>query len=278
MAPLADLFAGGLQQLLAYLRLPCYLDWQRAIARYLAYYSLSPELAVSSSEANRILQLWYRSPQAQLPDPHRDADGSWRLLTASLGPHVRLCLAADHNGLMTDLTNDDPNNLCQRLHVVLRFDDRKELRAVAESFTRPWRRFQALDNWLQFLPGSWVGTEENRSKIIPETSPTTETVIAPINEWADLKRHLRPAVIPLFDALANLGLLKPEVGYELLDARQEVIGMAELAWPTATPPLAIIDPDNAEDHDNFTAYGWSVLPWNAVDGVEKIQALLNQGK
>lgn len=144
--------------------------------------------------------------------------------------------------------------------VILRLDDREDAREN-ERFREDWQLFWLFANIFQFLPGfSPVTTEQIREQPASPPFSTTPASSSPVVEssaWQEAFEFADPVCRPHLQAVQKAALPPPEVGYELADASNRIIAMAELAWPHQR--VALFLPDQPEDAHQFRAQGWRVL-------------------
>jgi DEAD/DEAH box helicase domain-containing protein len=132
-----------------------------------------------------------------------------------------------------------------------------------------WRRWLALFNALQVLPGLVMTT---RSAIdggdLAELDPVShkgasanDQGAAQASAWKDAVDSALVVVQEGMRQLATAGLVPPSVGYEHVDERGEIVAEAELAWPAHR--LAVMMSHQLEYTPFWTGAGWTAI---SVDG------------
>ena len=166
----------------------------------------------------------------------------------------------------------------------------------AEELHRGWRRWLQLANAMQFLPGMLMVTASGLDAHDYEafatgaaTRPITGTVPAAamgtaaigsfgqeaaLAAWEDALERVLSALRPGLHELALAGVELPELGYELADAKGEVLADCELAW--VAPKRVVLRDDQLDLRDAWEAAGWQVVqldeglvtaagrPWQSV--------------
>jgi DEAD/DEAH box helicase domain-containing protein len=155
--------------------------------------------------------------------------------------------------------------------IVLRLQDRRLDRAAAP-YETGWRQFWLLTNLLQFLPKFTAASDEFVEQFTTTSAeqpvaavPSTDEVNAAwreVFEWVDPRTH------PLLESCQKAGIPAPSVGWELLDARQRVVAMAELAWEDLHVAIAETP---ADERRHFEEAGWRLF---GFDDVEAVLAIL----
>jgi DEAD/DEAH box helicase domain-containing protein len=273
MPPLPEMFTPGFQQLLAYLRRPNAVDWQRSLARYLAFATILSGVKTTEAEAERCLNGWLVQDHRALPQPGWEQDGAWSYVQFSVSEALTCYLASRYEEVQGDLAAEDPGPLASRQHIVLRLDDRADLRADREAYELIWRRYQALENVLQFLPNCWRATTEHRD---PDAAVflTPPPATGDDSPWEAWRGHVQPEALPLFEACSAAGLPVPVFGYELLNAAEDVIGAAEMGWKQQK--VAVLAPADTADRSAFEAAGWTVVVWDQADVTETLAHALGR--
>lgn len=150
----------------------------------------------------------------------------------------------------------------------LRLQDRRDVRS-SSGYEGGWRQFWLLCNLLQFLPGFDLCSQEGiESDGETEAAPARPGPGAPVSgpdagawadtgAWADAFAWADAACRPLLEQCQAASLPAPAVGWELLDDRQRVAAMAELAWEAAR--VAVFLPGQAVSAEAFAAQGWQTF-------------------
>jgi DEAD/DEAH box helicase domain-containing protein len=137
--------------------------------------------------------------------------------------------------------------------------------AEQDSFKKHWNGVLAAFNLFQFLPNAIVC---NSRGLVPGTvypapdvsspAPTAAAATPPASEmtpaWQVALEDADEPFLPLLEKVLAAGKPGPVVGYELEDAKGEVIGMAELGWEAEQ--VAVGTEDGEADRDSFEGAGW----------------------
>jgi DEAD/DEAH box helicase domain-containing protein len=144
-----------------------------------------------------------------------------------------------------------------------------------------WRRWLALFNTFQALPGFLLATE--RGLEMDDYGGLAPAVVAPRpegpattlgNAWASaFQSAIEDAAVGL-RGLADAGVDIPEIGYEYADAEGVVIAEAELAWPRAK--VCVLLDSQADFAGAWAAAGWQAVPL-AEGWPEVVLLALNKG-
>ena len=272
MASLPSMFHDGFQQLMSYLGRPHVGDWTIALGRYLAFSGMT---ATGTTEDKlRDAMTDWTSPDKGTPDP-RHGDGAWKYSVRPVGPDLTTLIGVHTTDLMSALMGQDAERLADHVRVVVHLTDPAERRANEETFVPVWRRFQALANVLQFLPGSLVTTSDtNRARQAPAqvTGPTT-TIQSPVTPWFEVLRYVQAPYRVLAQRLADAGAPIPLVGHELIVAG-DVAGVAELAWPELRPPVALVIGGATADAVAFHDGKWVVVDADDAAAIDRLLAVL----
>jgi DEAD/DEAH box helicase domain-containing protein len=154
------------------------------------------------------------------------------------------------------------------VRILARLDDGEE--AVAqEEFKLRWRRFLACLNLFQFCRGLrfWAASEavSGEAPELPGLALAPAPAIS--DRWSEVAQEVTPKLRSLVEDLATRGVATPEVERynELIDDD----AFAELAWPEASPPVALLAGDQADFKDRWTSGGWTVVTdRDLLDGVD----------
>ena len=272
MAPLPELFGHGLQQLLAYIVRPHVGDWTIALGRYLAFGGMNG-IGTTEDKLTDAVRAW-TTPDGGTPDP-RHGDGAWRYATKPVGPDISTLIGVHTTDLMPPLMAQDAERLASHLRVVVYLNDPRERREQEEAFVPIWRRFQALCNLLQFLPGSIAASLEANHRRRHQAAPTTTPAAgsSPASPWTALMRYIQAEYRPLAEQLSAATYPVPIVGYELT-VDGDVVGAAELAWPDAAGGgIALVIGGASADAVAFLDLKWTVIDADAADAATLILLL-----
>ncbi len=272
MALLPSLFHDGLQQLMAYLVRPHVSDWTIALGRYLAFAGMNGS-GTTEDKLHDALRSW-TSPGGGTPDP-RHGEGAWTYMTRPAGTDVSALIGVYSTDLMAALMGQDAERLAKHLRVVVYLADPRDRREQEEIFVPVWRRFQALANMLQFLPGATVTTQETneRRQVPAQVAPIPGSPTALASPWTDLIRYVQADYRALAQRLADARCPLPVVGSELI-VNGEVVGSAELAWPQPTGGVAMVIGGGTADAVAFRDQGWTVVDADDPKVFDQIMSLV----
>ncbi len=146
---------------------------------------------------------------------------------------------------------------------VLLIDDQNETDEATQH--QRWRRWLALFNTMQVLPGFLLATREgidggDCELLSPATHPSEATAGTGSAEAAAWAAALELAVASVRAGLVSLeaaGAEPPVVGYEHADGRHQVVAEAELAWPAAK--VAVLLESQSEYEPVWVAAGWKAI-------------------
>ncbi|MCY4014381.1 MAG: DEAD/DEAH box helicase [Gammaproteobacteria bacterium] len=255
--------------LVRYLQNPDAQAWQRAVFTELFcpfdHGSMtSPAMREAFLDAAAQLTPAFRDALVDLPTSCAFAGrGEWRDTPPSFTQiFVALPLAA--------VETPEPGEMVVALHLD---DDRQSSEA---DYRREWNGVLRLFNLLQFLPNAWWTTALGvKRDVYPEfIPPEPEPETTDLGEWAEAvelaANMLRPAMVEL----ASLDVAPPEVGFELMDAEEQVGAEAELAW--GDERVAVLLPES--DGSPFIEAGWHVVQANDPELVAGIAAFLKESE
>jgi DEAD/DEAH box helicase domain-containing protein len=130
-----------------------------------------------------------------------------------------------------------------------------------------WRRWLALFNTLQTLPGMVLATirgiqagDIDQINAVPaqSTAPAGSADQAALSqEWSDLLNLTLDTLRTGLRELAILGANPPTIGHELADVRGMVVAEAEMAW--LAEHLIVLNCDQSDLADVWINAGWQVL-------------------
>lgn len=272
MANLPSLFSDGFHQLMAYLGRPHVGDWSIALGRYLAFSGMTG--AATTEEKFRDAMTDWTSPDKGTPDP-QSGDGAWKYAVRPLGTDLTTLIGVHTSDLMPALMGQDAQRLAGHVRVIVHLIDTVERRGNEDAFVPVWRRFQALANLLQFLPGAVITTvETNHARQVPaQMLGAVITAQTPDTPWTKVIRYVQASYRGLSQRLAEANVPVPIVGFELIVA-DDVAGMAELAWPDSQPPVALVIGGATADAVAFRDEKWSVIDADDPTAFDQIIAVL----
>lgn len=151
-----------------------------------------------------------------------------------------------------------------------------------EAFKHQWAAFWHLANLMQysdsfrFVTSRGLGedlyapirtrqaTLDTISKDTVENDPAWNTILSD-----DTLDYYEPEVLAGIEAIHAAGVRAPkDLGYELVDAHDQIVGEAVLAWPDAT--VAYIPPATFTDWQewNDTVRGYRGMGWDVIDDTD----------
>lgn len=120
-----------------------------------------------------------------------------------------------------------------------------------------WQQLWQCLNLLLPLRGLWVGSAEMPGLATLQDCPGLKPQVSDLSaSWLEILDLSATEVQDWVMALAKLGVVPPEVGYELLNAGGRVLAEAELAWPGQQ--TAVLLPGSETEAHAFTSQGWRI--------------------
>lgn len=264
--PDIDLMTGNpWHQLKAYILCPSEKSWSALAVKAAGQFMKSIALqgvGTTSESMNQSIEMWqtgYNAPPLKSGD-----EGDWVWLSR-IGQTEDLLACA----LVDDLANDDFNQLA----LALRLDDAESERSQTKTYHLRWRRFMGLFNLFQFSKNLTIfSTTEVTEGSAPEID--ISSTIDLNTDWEDVLSEVISSLEPFVRALAKAAKTLPIVEYFNDDLDEELF--AELAWPDASTPIAVLTGDQATFHKKWQDIGWSVITNNdiAVKGIDNIISLI----
>jgi len=210
--------------------------------------------------------------------------------TVSQGALKKALLVWSEGDSFKDLQNEDGGELvyCERLSLgedwvsFCGFEDtvseRRERVSVRgrlpdgqdqirqEGFPLRWRRFLACMNLYQFCRDTsyWTTSQASEGSVaLPEEGWTGTPVLS--DAWQDIVESVVTSLKPYVLSLASKGGPLPEVEYFLEDCEEDLF--AELAWPEASRPRALLAGEQAAFAHVWRERGWEIVdPHVGKDG------------
>ncbi|MCW4276421.1 MAG: DUF1998 domain-containing protein [Candidatus Thiodiazotropha taylori] len=147
-------------------------------------------------------------------------------------------------------------NQFEQLRMVLRLEDRAEMRSQVGVFKTHWRRFHALFNLFQFSGALTVScVSEAVEGVVPELDIAIKTALSDV--WSDVLNEVLPSLATLAQQLGAAGCLPPQTEY--YDARLSDDLFGEMAWPDLAPPVVFLVGDQASFATAWQSAGWRVV-------------------
>ena len=254
-AALRSMTGHGLNQFKAFLRLPDSEFWCRAGQETVGFTLMmmaGQGMGQSGLETSDQLLMWRRG--YPVPPLEKSNKGDWTWLAQRLSVSNDLFTY----GLGEQLIIGDYTNL----HVELRLGDSESERAGVETYKQRWRRFHALMNFFQFLNNTlFYTTSEVENGVIPE--PTLVPQVSLDEQWQELLDDAVGPVRKLIPQLAAAGCALPEGEHYSDDLADDYF--AELAWPGADTPIAILAGTQEEFVAQWQAAGWLAMTIKAIE-------------
>ena len=236
-------------QLKGFLMSPGAEGWQRfgqVVGGFALMRLASSGIGQDASQFNSALGMWRAGYSA--PPLGREDHGDWAWIAQKLALSDDLMVY----GLGQELLLNDYTNLT----VELRLGDSEQERSAEETFRLRWRRFHALTNFFQFLERMLVfTTSEVESGVIPE--PTLMPEVSLDDQWQEIVEETLSSLEKLVRRMAAQYCELPEVEHYSDDLGEEPF--AELAWPEASPPVALLVGDQASFATKWRQAGWRVI-------------------
>jgi len=247
--PLPDIGAAlgnGMEQLLAYLAVPNPTGWN-----YLATLLVALPLrqtagirTITSDQLYATISGWQSG--SPFSKPPRQGDGEW-VFVETVNP--------DGDLVACQPSADSLRGIHQRLTILARLSDAPEI-VERGDFRQRWRRLLATLNLFQFRERfTFVTTSEAAAGAAPELD-LSPTIVIPV-AWESLLTSVTPSLRRLTHELAERGAPLPLAEYYLEGIDDEVF--AELAWPQADPPVAILAGEQATLAAEWQRQGWRVV-------------------
>ena len=239
----ADATAHGMRQLLAYLDAPDAGAW-RELATVTASIPLTmlQEKPLTAAELSAFANDWNSGGTPQRPD---NPDGDWVLNER----------ATINNDLIAAISLDDLLvNRREAVVVAGRLADDPDT-VAADGFASRWRSFLAAVNLYQFLPQFeyWTTSELENHAV---GGANFAAAAAASEAWQAVLDEVVGPVRSFVEQLSGTELPVPEVEFFMPD--QDDDAFAELAWPDASMPLAVLAGDQVDFAAAWQQRGWRV--------------------
>ena len=249
LPPVSAVSGDAFSQLKGFLVSPTAKGWQRfgqVVGGFALMRLASSGIGQDASKFNDALGMWRAGYST--PPLGREDRGDWVWMAQKLALSDDLMVY----GLGQELLLNDYTNLT----VELRLGDSEPERSAKETFLLRWRRFHALANLFQFLERMLVfTTSEVESGVIPE--PSLKPEVGLDEQWEGILDETLSSLEKLVREMANQRCELPEVEHYSDDLGNELF--AELAWPNAYPPVAVLVRDQASFASKWAEAGWKVI-------------------
>lgn len=239
----------SLVQLKAFITVPHAPGWTQ-MATFAAYYPLqllAAQRTVNPSDLRAAIETW--KPGAAFPAIAHNDNGDW--------------VYNDRSSLNQDLVSyitvaDALSNRQSQVINLARLGD-NEAEVTGSDFPERWRRFLACLNLYQFTENFkfWAASESGST--IPEFPLVAVQAVS--EDWQSVLDDVLPSLKPYINELASADLPMPagvpEVEYFNDQIDDDVF--AELAWPNAEPPVAVLAGEQADFAATWHQQGWMVV-------------------
>ena len=165
------------------------------------------------------------------------------------------------------------------MQLALYFNDAKEYR-YKEEFIKIWTGFLRFVNILQFLPLSFLIVQTGKdahyydSIIVAESTETLSTVG---DAWGSICGECLVDIRTLIPYFKNNDWPIPEISYELVNERNQIVATAEMAWPALK--IVFLRDDEEEFRNIFLGDGWRVFFFkDLLDSPEQIDSIVLSGE
>ena len=252
---LPSLSSHSFDQFKAFLRVPDANFWRQVAQEAVGFTLLlmaGKGMGHTGNETVEKLLMWRTGYPVPLPQISEHAQ--WTYLAQGLSLSNDLFTYA----LNEEVINADYTNL----YVELRLGDSSSERSAIETYKMRWRRFHALMNLFQFLDNTlFYTTSEVESGAIP--GPTLSPQISLDEQWQELLDDAVGPVKRLIPQLAAAGCFLPEGEFYSDDLRDDLF--AELAWPNADIPIAVLAGTQEEFVAEWQAAGWLAITMREIE-------------
>jgi len=195
--------------------------------------------------ANKLI-MWRQGYPVPPPDQSDNAEWTWLAQGLSASNDLFTFGLAEQL-IMFDYTN---------LYIELRLGDSSSERSGTETYKLRWRRFHALMNLFQFLNNTlFYTTSEVEDGVILE--PTLTPQVSLDEQWQELLEDAVGSAKKLIPRFAAADCALPEGEYYSDDLPDDCF--AELAWPDAGTPIAILAGTQEEFAAQWQAAGWQAM-------------------
>jgi len=241
------------QQLIGFIQCPKASGWRR-LAEFTAAFPLeilAASYAYAEAPLRSSLNDW-RSGQDFIVPPSIDT-GEWVCYNRTSGGTDVIALATIADCLA---------NRRDRVRVTARLGDSENERLAAQTYRPRWRKFLACLNLLQFCGAfTFFTTSEVEAGTAPDVICDTSFAEAS-GEWAEVRAEVISSLRYLVDELAAAGVAIPQAAYE--DEAISENAVAELAWISRSPRIAVLAGDQALLVSAWQTNGWTVVTANEL--------------
>jgi DEAD/DEAH box helicase domain-containing protein len=244
------LVRNGMEQFKAFLECPHAPGWAQ-LASFAAFWPLqmlADQRTVQPDDLCNALKTW-RTGVAMPTVPVAEG-GEWAYNDK----------AAMNQDMVTYITVDDAlSNRLGRVILLARIGD-SGAEVTGSDYLERWRRFLACLNLYQFCETFrfWTSTEAQQDHA-PDLPLTPTAAVA--GDWQKIIDEVTPSLRPYVMELAAAGLPIPDGLPEVEHFNDNIDddAFAELAWPQAKPPIALLAGDQADFASQWQKLGWKVV-------------------
>ena len=240
----------GLEQLKAYIDVPHTPGWAQ-LATFAAYYPLQmlADRRTVPAQALRVALETWRSGNA-LPSIPAPENSDW-----VYNEKVALNQDVITSISMLDAISNRQNNVI----ILARLGDSEE-ETTGSDFAERWRRYLACINLYQFSENFqfWTGSE-SQNGTAPDMPLEAEATVA--EEWKPILTEVMSSLRPYVQELAGAGLPTPTAlpKVEYFNEELDDDAFAELAWPTCSPPIAVLAGEQVDFATQWQQQGWRIV-------------------
>ena len=244
------LVRNGMEQFKAFLECPHTAGWTQlaSFAAFRPLQMLADQRTVAPDDLRNALDTWRKG--AALPAvPMTDA-GEWAYNDK----------AALNQDMVTYIAVDDAlSNRLGRVIILARLGD-SEAEVTGSDYLERWRRFLACLNLYQFCEAFrfWTSAEAQQDHA-PDLPLTATAAVA--GDWQKIIDEATPSLRPYVTELAAADLPVPQGLPEVEHFNDDIDddAFAEMAWPQAKPPIAVLAGDQADFASQWQKLGWKVV-------------------
>jgi DEAD/DEAH box helicase domain-containing protein len=168
-------------------------------------------------------------------------------------------------------------NKISEMYIACRLEDLDEFQKK-KGFEPAWNGFLRLFNLFQFIPHTYFITGQEMANGFSYSGfkdPRTETVFENNTEWDEVFELTDPGLHDVIKRLAKQNCPIPEVGFELVDEKGQIVAEAELGW--IENKVAFLLSLQSEFSSIFQKAGWQTAPMDEiVNDWEKYISLLSK--
>lgn len=263
---IAGLTGNAWQQLKSFIVSPYETSWQ-ALARHTAGFQLILLAGAGiGSDVSALQGAFSQWMSGYNPPPLANGSkGDWSWSTKISITEDLLAYSPVNDALMA--------NQFDQLRIGLRLDDSYSERSNPTNYRGRWRRYMSLFNFFQFANSFTVfSTTEALEDTAPVLEVSATSTFTP--GWEKVLSSVVSSLAPLTKILAATGSVIPLVEYYDDDLDDELF--AEIAWPLAVPPVAVLTGDQSSFAGVWQNAGWVTITDKDIQakGLAQIAAMV----